>query len=358
MGMSSEAMHIIDEYLAKVRRYLPKDIGDDVVEELRVNILDRIEDMGGLTVENAYYVINDLGPPRRLASRYVVGRGRKRLTLELGISEDLYPYFVYTALIIFIVMVMAYTFRILDYVFSTGSVSGFRISVMVVEMIASLTLSIFLLYLSFSFISSNPDIVGALKEAISSIFEHREKEYKKPKETIKPKIRARPRKIGDRASPWPYIVTSIFAYIFAYMIYIYGTGLPFNWLMTVLIYTMVLALLFSGSISFIYFFYVLYHEARNYVLDTIKSLTPLSFIPWLLLANIFTEDIQILMINTEVIENGGSILEAMSIIALPSEYIILAKLLTVLLLIAIVAGCIVVILKYVRTIPRKKEPEK
>jgi len=351
-------MRIIDEYLADVRRYLPEDIADDIVEELKANIMDRIEDMGGLTVENAYYVINDLGPPRKLASRYVVGRGRKRFVFELGISEDLYPYFIGIVLLIFIVMVMAYTIKILDYIYTTGYISGFKVSIMIVELVASIALATLLLYLIMSFISSNPEVMKALRDAFMGVFEHfKEKQIATKKREKKAVMREYRKTKVEMTSPWGYIMATIFAYILAYIIYVNGTHLPLNWLMMMLIYTMTLALVFSASINFIYFFYVLYYENRNYALDTLKSLTPLIFTPWLLLANIFTEDIQVVVVDPEKFESCSNILESLIVTPIPPEYIILAKLLTILILIAIVVGCVIVILKYVRTIPRPTKRE-
>ncbi len=358
---SSDALRIIDEYLEEVRRYLPDDIADDIVSELRVNIMDRVEDMGGLTVENVYTVLSDLGPPRKLASKYVVGRGKRKIRFELGISEDLYPYFIQLSLLMFIVMVLAYTIKMMNYVFSTNEVSIAKITVIFLEMGISIILAILMLYILMSFVSSNPDLKEAIREIIADIFgarkthEHDVEEKKKARR----KMVARPRETLPReAKPHavPYLISSVATFILSYVIYIYGMSLGFNWLMMFLVETLVVLLAFSGAISLIHFFYVLYYEEKSFALETLHSLTPLFLVPWLLLANIFTEDIQIIIVDTAKLENESSnIFEALKIAPIPSEYIILAKLLTIILLIAIIVGEILVILRYARTMPRKEQ---
>jgi len=92
----------------------------------------------------------------------------------------------------------------------------------------------------------------------------------------------------------------------------------------------------------------------------LKSLVPFVFVPWLILSNIFTTDIQLLTLDIELFkkEDYENILNYVEIIPIPSEYIPLAKLITLLLLIVIIVNAIVVLLRYSRTIPRMRAEEK
>ena len=88
-------MNLIDRYVQSVGLYLPKDIRDDVLIELRTNIEDMLPE--NYTEEDAYKVLEEMGSPLKLANeynpnkRYLIGPGYfdkylEILKLVVGIS--------------------------------------------------------------------------------------------------------------------------------------------------------------------------------------------------------------------------------------------------------------------------------
>lgn len=61
-------MNLIDRYIYAVGQYLPMDIRDDILEELRTNIEDMLP--GNYTEKDAYEVLEKLGSPMKLANEY------------------------------------------------------------------------------------------------------------------------------------------------------------------------------------------------------------------------------------------------------------------------------------------------
>ena len=363
-----EALELIDEYLEEVRRYLPEDIADDVIEELRTHIIDKATEMGGLTVRNVYRIIRDLGEPRQLASKYVVGGGKRVLKFELGISEDIYPYFIQLVFWITLFLVIGYSVRIVYIIaYSSGITSILTIVLVFAEMLASILLTIIFLYIVMSFFSSNPDLKEMLRNFLKDLFGETEKKPKR--KDIKLEVKAkdfetRIREIGQKlAQPmlaFPTLLIGFTQFILSYIIYIYGFALEFNWLMQLLLYSLIIYLLTCSLINIAHYFYISYTEKKSYLVGILKSLVPFVFVPWLILSNIFTTDIQLLTLDIELFkkEDYENILNYVEIIPIPSEYIPLAKLITLLLLIVIIVNAIVVLLRYSRTIPRMRAEEK
>jgi len=359
-----EALEIVEEYLDEVRKYLPIESADDIIEELRTHIIDKANEMGGLTVKNAYRIIRELGEPRELASKYVIGGEKRKLRFELGISEDIYPYFIQLVFWLTLIIVIGYTVRILRYVYSAeGLVSIAIIFFAFVDMIVSMLLTILFLYIFMSFISSNPDLKEMFYKFLRDIFGPVKTERKQRKEKIV-KIEKKIEKIKEQVSKITSTSVSavlnlfggMIAFIAAYVIYIYGFRLPFNWLMQLLIYMMILYLLIRGSLNLANYIYISYTERRSYSFNVVKSMVSLIFVPWFVLANIFTEEIQILILDPLIFKNSDyqNLLNYIKIILLPSDYIFLAKLLTLLILIIIIVDAVIILLKYTRTTPKKE----
>ena len=85
----------------------------------------------------------------------------------------------------------------------------------------------------------------------------------------------------------------------------------------------------------------------------------LIFVPWFFIANIYAEDIQIVVIDLETLGECGTecIIEGLSVIPIPPEYIILAKIVTLIILIAIIVGFVITMLKCLRTKPKEQNEE-
>nr|MDO8044151.1 hypothetical protein [Candidatus Baldrarchaeota archaeon] len=365
MGEEKEALELVEEYLREVRSYLPEESAEDIIEELRTHIMDKAEEMGGLTVKNVYRIIKDLGDPRELASRYVVGGEKRKLRFELGVSEDIYPYFIQMVFWISLLLVIGYTIKIICYVYSAGSlVTVFDILSTFVNMMVSIALTILFLYVFMSFISSNPDLKEMFRSFLKDIFgekktgrKEKEKKIKSFEKKIEEKVRrckSKIKSIGTSASS--SLIGGIIAFIVAYVIYIYLFTLPFNWLMQIFILVLIFYIIADGILSISHFFYISYTEKKSYTINVVSSIISLIFVPWLILANIFTEEIQIPIIDIKIFETEdyGNFLKYLRVIPIPPEYIFLAKLLTLLLLIVVIVNAIIVLLRYTRTAPKKQ----
>jgi len=365
LGEEKEALELVEEYLEEVRSYLPEESADDIIEELRTHIMDKAEEMGGLTVKNVYRIIRDLGEPRELASRYVVGGEKRKLRFELGVSEDIYPYFIQMVFWISLLLVIGYTIKIIRYVYSAGSlVTAFDIFSTFASMMVSITLTILFLYVFMSFISSNPDLKEIFQNFLKDIFGEQKIERREKKKKVKSfekkfeeKVREYTSKIKSVGIPASLsLIGGMIAFIVAYIIYIHLFTLPFNWLMRMFILVLILYLVADGILSVSHFFYISYIEKKSYTINVVSSIISLIFVPWLILANIFTEEIQIPIIDIKMFENKdyGNFLKYLRVIPIPPEYIFLAKLLTLLMLIVIIVETVIVLLKYARTTPRKE----
>lgn len=365
MVEEKEALELVEEYLREVRSYLPEELADDIIEELRTHIMDKAEETGGLTVKNVYRIIKDLGEPRELASRYVVGGEKRKLRFELGVSEDIYPYFIQMVFWISLLLVIGYTIKIIRYVYSAGSlVTVFDILSTFVNMIVSITLTILFLYVFMSFISSNPDLKEMFRNFLKDIFGEQKIKRKEKKEKVKSfekkfeeKVReytSKIKSVGISASL--SLIGGIIAFIIAYVIYIYVFTLPFNWLMRMLTLTFIFYLTADGILNIGHFFYISYTEKKSYTINVLSSMISLIFVPWLISANIFTEEIQILTFSIKMFEKEDftNFLNYLRVIPIPPEYIFLAKLLTLLLLIVVIINAIIVLLRYTRTAPKKQ----
>lgn len=349
--MSSEdAMSIIEEYLEEVRRYLPEDIADDVIAELRTHIIDKAEDMGGLTPENVLTILHNLGPPRKLASKYVVGRGRRKFRMELGIPEDLYPYFTITLAVLVIAIIIGAISSIIQSVASGGEVAISTLVSEVAYTAVSIVIVAIFLYIAFSLIGSSPELAEKVKAVFRDIMESFG--LRKTKKKVEPK----PKRIKyKRASPWPDAFSATLSVIIAYIAYRINTLFDFNWLMSLLIYTIIIYFAANTVLRVSSFFYVLYSGARNYIIDFVRSLMGIIFIPWLFVANMYPEELQILVPQMQYVTQDDSqtvIIKSWELMTIPNDYLLLAKLVLLIWLIMAVVGIIIVILRYVRTRPK------
>ncbi len=380
-GEEREAMELIEEYLSEVREHLPEDIADDVVEELRTHIIDESSELGGLTVRNVYKVIRKLGDPRELASKYVVGRKKKVLSFEFGISEDLYPYFVQISFWISILLIIGYAARIIYVIFRYSSATSLLyVPILLVELLFSIGITILLLYVVMSFFSSNPEFKSMLQDLLKDIFgepkkaeKKRVKEKKTELETRrkeKPKIKETPRERRTKASGIKLtrvsafdraitLIAGIIYIIFAYALFISTFYLNYNWLSNNFITSTLIYLGASAIVSISHYFYMTYTDKKSYLVSVLDSLLGFIFIPWLIQVNIYTNELQIPYIDPEVFanENYSNILEHIELMPIPSNMILLAKMLSLLFIVIIVVDAIITILKYSRTSPKRKAEE-
>ncbi|WP_426349029.1 HAAS signaling domain-containing protein [Alloiococcus sp. CFN-8] len=80
-------MNLIDRYVHAVGSYLPKEIRDDVLKELRTNIEDMLPD--NYTEKDIYNILKEMGSPMELANeynpqkRYIIGPGYYDKYLEV-----------------------------------------------------------------------------------------------------------------------------------------------------------------------------------------------------------------------------------------------------------------------------------
>ena len=125
--------------------------------------------------------------------------------------------------------------------------------------------------------------------------------------------------------------------------------------MKFLCYTLVIELAISSAINIIAYFYISYRGESSFLIEISKKLIQFILIPWLLIANIFTEDIQIPLFKEEFFDNPS--FKGIVLIKIPAEYIPLAKLLTILLIVVLIVDSIIAYLKYVRTMPKKETME-
>lgn len=96
-------MKLLDCYMSAVAHYLPEARRDEIIRELRSNILDQLEHLAGPDQEptevQVAQVLNHMGHPQKVANQFLPP---KRL-----VSEDLFPLYQqvlgYTLLIIFLV---------------------------------------------------------------------------------------------------------------------------------------------------------------------------------------------------------------------------------------------------------------
>lgn len=268
--------------------------------------------MGGLSPENVHIIIRELGPPRKLAERYVTGRGKRVLRFELGIPEDLYQIFIFVALILSLMIIGGTTID-LAYQATSKTISPSLVAVKIVDMLISLVVMILALYLAFSFIGSNPEIKEYVKQVMRNItaffFESPRKEEKQEPAVFEPKT----------VSAWPKLASAVFNTFLGYLIYYYLFPLNFNWLMQLLLYSILASFILAAVIDYIHYFYIKSSGARNYLLDTLSDLEALILIPWLFLANLFPEYLQIPIIrNIEEVNDFDTLINNIEIINLPT----------------------------------------
>jgi len=365
-----EAMELIDEYLDEVKRYLPEDIAEDVVAELRTHIIDKAMELGGLTVRNVYRVLRDLGDPRELASKYVVGGKKEKLVFELGISDDLYPYFIKIVSWVVIFVIIGYTLKIISYAYHGSAAALLDVAMIFAEMLLSITFIILGLYVLMSIVSSNPDLKKGFLKIMKDLGLEIRREVERAKKRTEVRI-AKPREVTERPKrfeeieylqPFPRAIAyspsillvfkSFVALFMAYMVFMVSI-LPFNQLMKFFLYILSTYLILIAVIDLVEYFYEKYTETRSYLADTVKSVLGFMFLPWLLIAAIFTEQIQLIIIPTEYLVKGYfDLLRYGVIITIPQEYLPLAKIIIIVAIIAIIVDGLIAILKYVRTAPK------
>src|SRR3954454_7711370 len=100
-------MQLIDRYLYAVGRHLPNDRRDDILAELRANILemaeDREQELGRvLTIEEEEEILKKHGHPMQVAARY--------LPKQYLIGPAVFPFYWYTIKTAFPWVCLIYTF--------------------------------------------------------------------------------------------------------------------------------------------------------------------------------------------------------------------------------------------------------
>ena len=98
-------MQLIDRYLYAIGRYLPRERRDDILAELRANILERAEDreqeLGRtLTLEEEEEILREHGHPMQVAARY--------LPQQYLIGPSVFPFYWYTLRVAFPWVVFLY----------------------------------------------------------------------------------------------------------------------------------------------------------------------------------------------------------------------------------------------------------
>jgi hypothetical protein len=91
-------MQLIDRYLYAIGRYLPRERRDDILAELRANILERAEDreqeLGRvLTLDEEEEILREHGHPMQVAARY--------LPQQYLIGPNVFPFYWYTLRVAF-----------------------------------------------------------------------------------------------------------------------------------------------------------------------------------------------------------------------------------------------------------------
>ncbi len=237
----------------------------------------------------------------------------------------------------------------------------FKVFLVILEMFLSMALVFVFLYIFTSIVSSNPEMKEMIQRAFGEIFEslksrRRERRVKVPsKEVVKATLEVPVIRYFPRVKPSDSLVASAFISIsVAYFVFVYGLSLPLQWLSRLFVYTVTAYLTLYGLVCLGEYFYVRYKEQENYAFDVLKSAVSLMLVPWLILANIFTEQLQVLTVDVEAVEKEGasSIFRHIKAIPIPSEYIPLAKMLTILVLVVIIIDIAIMVIRYVRITPR------
>ncbi len=355
--MSEDAIRLIDLYLDDVRRYLPKDIAADVVEELRTHILDKCEELGGLTVENVYKVIKELGPPEELARRYMsIGSERSEIIIRLGISDDLYPYFARLLALELLVMLFFFSISLIHAV--TTGITEHVISVTFGAVISMIAILIFT-YLVFLVISNIPEVKEAFKRILDEIlswFGLSPREYRKGPRKVRIKQVRRPEryafvkreplisvevprvKVASSFVAGTKVALGLFLIAIAYWIYLLPTKLSLNDLTSLCFVSLTVFLTLRSILIISEGLYELYTERKSKVVGVLSSVTWFVFIPVLILINLYTEQLQV----PKVTRTDGL---QVTFILIPSEYIPLVRILCLIILILIIVDFVIAALK-------------
>jgi hypothetical protein len=99
-------MELLDRYLQAVKKYLPKNRRDDIVAELRSNILEQVEDKEAelgrpLTLEEEEEMLRKHGHPMQVATRY--------MPQQQLIGSTVFPYYWFTLKAALPMALLAYT---------------------------------------------------------------------------------------------------------------------------------------------------------------------------------------------------------------------------------------------------------
>lgn len=100
-------MNLIDRYVYTVAEYLPKDIREDVIKELRANIEDMLPE--NYSEEDVYKVLEELGSPMKLAGEY---NPQKRYLIGPGYFDK---YISVLKMVVGICIVVSVTIAIINY---------------------------------------------------------------------------------------------------------------------------------------------------------------------------------------------------------------------------------------------------
>lgn len=358
----SEAMRIIEEYLNEFSKYLPEDNKEELIEELRQHLIDLASENGPMTVESARRAVRIMGDPRKLASEFSRDLkrdeerktfgfsfriGEKEYRFDFSIDKDLAKTLYDFMYFLIIVIIVSGILRVLHGLTNPGS---FSVLGAIADTLVSVLLIVLFMHIIMALFSYQP---SEYKKESKKVYKQKVERIVK-KKYVKAKTKSE-ENITLKASG--LFLSGAFGIIFGIIFAVFATEVTsFTFVTMMLWLSLGLVLIFGGTIEILRAFYLVIEGKDSYFLEAVKSLSGLFLIPAFFLIDIYTEQLQIAWIrDIEHLDNVKSFedfLAHIEVMFVPHEYLVLAKIISIILILLIFAYAVMVILKYKSTRPK------
>lgn len=351
----NEAVRIIEEYLQEFSKYLPEDNKEELIEELRTHLIDLASEDGPMTVESARRAIRIMGDPRKLAAEFSSSIkkqekktfgfsfriGEKEYRFDFSIDENfakmLYDFMYLLIVLVIISGVVRITYGLLYQ-------ANFSLIGVIVDVFASILFIVIIMHLLMVFFSYQPtDTKLVYRTKINKIV--KKKKYVKV---------GKEENLALKASG--LFFAGSFGILFGLVLAVFSSEVSSFTFVTMFFWMSIgLAIIFSGTIEILRAFYIVFDGRDSYFLETVKSFSSLFLIPAFFLIDIYTEDFQYIWLRdleNSKINSLRDFINHIMVAYIPTEYLVLAKIISIVLILLIFAYVIMVVLKYTSTRPK------
>ncbi len=349
-----EALRIIDEYLEEVAEELPEEIKSEVIEELRTHLIEMVKDMGGLTVANAKRAIEEMGDPKKLAREFLEVEakeptkkkdiefsfkiGDKQYKFGFSIDQDLLDNIYNIMKVLMTLVLIGFIIRIsvglLFYPLETD------ISGIIIDALKSLIMIFVLFHVALWILSQLSSEQSTYRKEVKRIVKERKRKVREEKPANKPEIRGSGLLIGGS---FTVIIGVFLLWLVEYISRIH----TLTWVTKLLYASLSFMVLFNGVIIISRAFSYLINGEDSPFLALLGDISSVFLIPSLLVINIYPEELQYPLPNSiSEYENFSGFVRDLQFAYVPSQYITLVQLLSILLVVLITVSIVYYVLKY------------